>query len=58
VGHLCHFTEREWAVDRKSGILGGIRVTAAAGVQTSVFQEGGAEDREQEQESLQEHSAM
>jgi hypothetical protein len=27
-------------------------------VQTSVFQEGGAEDREQEQESLQEHSAM
>ena len=55
---MCHFAEREWAVDRKSGILGGIRVTAAAGVQTSVFQEGGAEDGEQEQESLQEHSAM
>ena len=58
MGNLCHFTEREWAVDRKSGILGGIRVTAAAGMQTSVFQEGGAENREQEQESLQEHSAM
>ena len=58
MGHLCHFTERKWTVDGKSGILGGIRVTAAAGVQTSVFQEGGAENREQEQESLQEHPAM
>jgi len=58
MGYLCHVTEREWTVDGKSGILGGIRVTAAAGVQTSVFQEGGAEDREQEQESVQEHSTM
>jgi hypothetical protein len=58
LGHLCLFTEREWTVDRKGRILGGIWVTAAAGVQTSVFQEGGAENREQEQESLQEHSAM